>query len=331
MKLPSLVFAILLLAPLVVLAQSPSKRLHELFEEEWQYNLRQSPTMASNLGDKRYNDRWPDVSLTTIAEQHEHQRGLLKRLLDFDVSQLPRADKLNLDLLRRQIEVDLEEYAYQWHFVPLNQRDGIQDESSLADAMSFQTVKDYEDWLARLKSFSVYMEQTIALMRAGVAVKMVQPQVVMQRVPAQIKRQIVEEPTASLYYKPFKSFPPDMASTDRERLEREAQEAIRERIVPAYRKFYGFFEREYFPACLKGIGAHQLPRGQDFYAYLARKHTTTKLTPKEIHEIGLSEVKRIRAEMERIKQKVGFEGSLAEFFQHLRTAPQFHYTDPNGS
>jgi uncharacterized protein (DUF885 family) len=166
-------------------------------------------------------------------------------------------------------------------------------------------------------------------MRAGIAAKMVQPQVVMRRLPGQIKRQIVEEPTASLFYKPFKSFPINMAAADRERLEREAQAAIREQVVPAYRKFFGFFEREYFPACLKGIGAWQLPDGQGFYAFLARKHTTTKLTPEQIHETGLEEVKRIRIEMERIKQTVGFKGSLAEFFEYLRTDPRFRFKDPD--
>jgi prolyl oligopeptidase len=150
----------------------------------------------------------------------------------------------------------------------------------------------------------------------------------MKRVPAQIKRQIVEEPSTSLFYKPFKSFPPEIEQSDRDRLQREAEAAIREKIVPAYRKFLGFFEREYFPACLKDVGASRLPRGQDFYSFLARKHTTTKLSPHEIHEIGLSEVKRIRNEMEQIKQQVGFTGSLTEFFEHLRTAPQFYFTDP---
>lgn len=329
MNFTQVFFVILLLVPVLARAQSPAERLQSLFEDEWQYNLRESPMTASYLGDKRYNDRWPDVSLKSIADREEHQRHLLKRLAEFDNAQLSKSDQLNLDLFHRQIDVELEENSFQWYLVPLNQRDGIQDQSTLADALTFQTVKDFEDWLARLRSFPVYMDQTIALMRAGISAKMVQPQVVMQRVPAQIKRQIVEDPTASLYYKPFKSFPPDIPAADRERLQREAQEAIRERIVPAYRKFYGFFEREYFPACLKGVGAHQLPRGKEFYAYLAKMHTTTKLTPQEIHEIGLAEVKRIRAEMEQIKTKIGFEGSLAEFFQHLRTAPQFHYSDPN--
>ena len=319
----------LLMNSLVGWAQSPAEQLQTLFEEEWQYSLRESPTMASALGDRRYNERWPDLSAAALAKRHEHQKELLGRLAKIDATKLSSTDRLNLDLFRRQIEVDLEEFPFLWHLVPINQREGIQDESSLADSLPFHALKDYEDWLARLKFFPGYMDQTIALMRAGVEAKMVQPQVVMQRLPGQIKRQIVEEPTASLYYKPFKSFPPEVESADRERLQREAQAAIREKIVPAYRKFLGFFEREYFPACLKEIGASRLPRGQEFYAFLARKHTTTEFTPHEIHEVGLSEVKRIRSEMERIKTDVGFKGSLAEFFEHLRTAPQFHFTDPN--
>ena len=324
-----MVVIVLLLSPLNAIAIEPSEQLRTLLEEEWQYNLRESPVTATYLGDNRYNDRWADVSLLAIAKRDEHQREVLERLKTIDTGSLTPAERLNLSLYRRQLEIDLEELPYLWHLVPLNHREGIQDENSVADARSFATLKDYEDWLARLKSFPQYMDQTISLMRAGVAAGMVQPQIVMQRVPAQIRRQIVEDPTTSLFYKPFKSFSGDIADGDRGRLQREAQAAIREHIVPAYRKFLGFFEREYFPACLKDVGAWQLPRGQEFYAFLVRKHTTTNLTPQEIHDIGLSEVKRIRTEMERIKQQVGFQGSLKEFFAHLRTAPEFHFTDAN--
>lgn len=309
--------------------QTSSEQLHALFEEEWQYTLRESPTMASYLGDKRYNDCWPDVSLAAISRRNDHQKALLDRLKAIDESKLSADDRINLDLFRRQIQVDLEEFPFLWHLVPLNQRDGIQDESSLADSISFLNVSDYEDWIKRLRTFPQYMDQTIALMRAGIHAGMVQPQIVMRRLPAQIKRQIVEDPATSLYYKPFKTFAPDVANEQRERLQREAQAAIREQIVPAYRKFLGFFEREYFPACLKGTGASQLPKGAEFYAFLARKHTTTRLTPQEIHTIGLSEVQRIREEMEKIKDQVQFSGTLNQFFEHLRTAPQFYFTDPN--
>lgn len=309
--------------------QTPGEQLTKLFEDEWEYTLREAPTFASHLGDKRYNDRWPDVSLSTMLRRHAHQLEVLQTLTKIDEAALSLADKLNYRLFRRQVEMDAAEFAFNWHLVPLDHRSGIQDESSVGDSLAFTTVKDYEDWIARLRSFPTYMDQTIAIMRAGIAAKMVQPQIVMNRLPTQIRRQIVEDPTASLYYKPFKSFPPEFTTADRERLQREAQAAIREQLVPSYRKLLGFFEREYFPACLPEIGASRLPKGQEFYAFLARKHTTTDLTPAEIHEIGLSEVKRIRSAMEGIKERVGFQGTLAEFFDHLRSAPEFRYTDAN--
>ncbi len=322
-------FLFVMLMAVAASGQTPGEQLTKLFDEEWEYTLREAPTFASHLGDKRYNDRWPDVSLSTMLRRHAHQLEVLQTLSKIDEAALSPADKLNYRLFRRQIEVDAAEFAFNWHLVPLDHRSGIQDESSVGDSLAFTTVKDYEDWIARLRSFPTYMDQTIAIMRAGIAAKMVQPQIVMNRLPTQIRRQIVEDPATSLYYKPFKSFPPEFTTADRERLQREAQAAIREQLVPSYRKLLGFFEREYFPACLPEIGASRLPKGQEFYAFLARKHTTTYLTPAQIHEIGLSEVKRIRAAMEGIKERVGFQGTLAEFFEHLRTAPEFRYTDAN--
>lgn len=327
----SLVFGFLFvtLTAITAVGQTPSEQLTKLFDDQWEYTLREAPTFASHLGDKRYNDRWPDVSLSTMLRRHAHQLELLQKLARIDEATLSPVDKLNYRLFRRQVEVDAAEFAFNWHLVPLDHRNGIQDESSVGDSLSFTTIKDYEDWIARLRSFPTYMDQTIAVMRAGIAAKMVQPQIVMNRLPAQIRKQIVEDPATSLYYKPFKSFPAEFTTAERERLQREAQAAIREQLVPSYRKLLGFFEREYFPACLPEIGASRLPKGQEFYAFLARKHTTTDLTPAQIHEIGLSEVKRIRTAMEGIKERVGFQGTLAEFFDHLRTAPQYRYTDAN--
>ena len=313
----------------VTWAQTPGERLSKLFDEEWEYGLKESPTFASHLGDKRYNDHWADTSLAAIKRRHLHQVELLKKLADFDEKQLTPAQRLNFRLFRRHVEVELEEYPFQWHLVPLDHRHGIQSVNSVADSMSFTDVKDYEDWIARLRSIPVLVDQTITLMRAGIDAKMVQPQIVMRRLPAQIRNQIVEDPTTSLFYKPFRSIPASIAESDRDRLQREGQAAIREHVVPAYRKFLGFFDREYLPACMPGIGASRLPNGQEFYAFLARKHTTTNLTPRQIHEIGLSEVRRIRSEMERIRAQVGFQGTLTEFFEHLRTAPQYRYTDAN--
>src|SRR6476661_10118183 len=155
-----------------------TKRFRDLLASEWEYRLREAPTFASHLGDKRYNDRWPDVTLEAIARRHEHQREALASLDTIDRQQLSPLDRLNYQLFRKEIAEEIEEYPFHWHLVPLDQRGGIQTENELADALSFTTVKDYEDWIARLRSFPKYMEQTIALLRAGIKERIVQPTVV---------------------------------------------------------------------------------------------------------------------------------------------------------
>jgi prolyl oligopeptidase len=303
-------------------------RLQTLFDAEWEYGLRESPTWASHLGDKRYNDRWRDLSTDAVARRHQHNLDVLRQLDAIPQMELNATERLNYRLFRRQLEWDIEGFAFQGHLMPLDQRGGIQDENSVADGISFDSVKDYEDWLARLRAFPAYVDQTIALMRRGIQARVVQPQIVMRRVPAQIKKQIVDDPKESLFYKPFKSFPADVAADERERLQRAAQTAVKDHVVPAFRQFAEFFEKEYLPGCFAGVGAWQLPRGDEFYAYSARQYTTTDLTPQQIHDIGKSEVARIRGEMERIKDEVKFAGSLLEFFEHLRTDPKFQIREP---
>jgi uncharacterized protein (DUF885 family) len=314
--------------PVFAQPSSAGAKLQAVFDAEWEYGLREAPTWASHLGDKRYNDRWSDVSLAALQRRHQHARDVLRQLDALPQVELTITEKLNYRLFRRQLEWDVEGFAFQGYLMPLDQRGGIQDESSVADSLSFDSVKDYEDWLARLRAFSAYMDQTIALLHRGVELGVVQPQIVMQRVPAQIRRQIVDNPSDSLFYKPFKTFSADISPADKERLQLAAQEAIRNQIVPSFRKFATFFENEYLPKCFSGVGAWQLPRGDEFYAFTARQFTTTKLTPPEIHNIGLQEVARIRAEMEQIKEQVKFSGSLLEFFEHLRTDAKFQIRDP---
>ena len=324
-----MIFAVLAAMSSASAQEKPlAQELNDLYAAEWEITLREAPTFASHLGDLRYNDRWPDVSLAAIERRHEHQREVLARLQAIDASQLAASDRLNYLLYRHQTETDLAEYPFRWWLVPLNQREGIQDENSLADSLRFQTVKDYEDWIARLKAFPAYLDQTLGLMRQGIKEKIVQPKVVMRRIPEQIKRQIVDDPAESLYYKPLKKFPDEIAAADRERLQKAAQQTIADGVVPAYKRFLTFFEGEYLPACFDEVGAWQLPRGEEFYALRCRVYTTTNLTPDEIHAIGLGEVARIRKEMEAIQKQVGFEGSFQQFLHSLRTDKRHYYETP---
>ncbi len=306
-----------------------SEDFHQFLEEHWEWKLEANPLEATYLGDKRYNDRWPDLRPETLQDEQQQLRKFLKRLRTIDSSQLQGEDAVSYQLFERKLRMEIEGFQYGWHFVPFNQRGGIQTANEIADQLSFKTVKDYEDWLTRLETFDTYMDQTIGLMQEGVDQGIVHAKVVMQRIPNQIRRQIVDTPRASLFWQAFRSFPNDFDEATRTRLEKRAEAAIADVIVPAFRKLDTFFTETYFPACFDEVGVRQIPNGQEFYAHRARLYTTTDLTPQEIHDIGLAEVARIRKEMEAIIREVEFEGSFGEFLEFLRTDEQFYYDDPN--
>ena len=316
-------------AALTASGQQPaSKALHDLFTSEWDYDMQQHPEEASNLGDRRWNDRWSDESMEAIASRDAHNQDVLARLAKIDRSGLSAADQLNYDLFKKQYTNRIERYHYRWFLLPLNQREGIQTIDELADALRFETVKDYEDWIARLNRFPVLMDQTMALMRQGIKERMVHPKIIMQRIPAQIDKQIVTDPSRSGFYKPFEHFSSQISSADQQRLRSAAQQAVAQQIVPAFQKFKQFFVSEYLPACYDQVGAWQLPRGDELYAFFVREFTTTNATPEQVHQTGLREVERIRSEMQQIMEQTRFKGTRQEFFKFLRTDPQFFYKTP---
>jgi prolyl oligopeptidase len=290
-------------------AEGAGTVLHALFDREWESTLQESPTLASSLGDRRYNHLWPDVSLAAIERRHQRRLGVLTQLDEIDYNALSDEDKINYTLFRRQHEVGVEGHE-------------------LADRLRFTTLKDYQDWIGRLRSFSAYMDQTLALMREGARSGVIHPRVIMERVTDQVAAQIVEDPTQSMFFKPFKTIPESFPQDVQNQLIAEAAQAISQSVIPAFRRFHIFFAREYLPKCPARVGAWQLPRGQEMYAHFARLYTTTKLTPEEIHNIGLMEVQRIRAEMEKIIKQVEFRGTFQQFLEFLRTDPQFYYSDP---
>jgi uncharacterized protein (DUF885 family) len=331
--LPLILYA-LLLFPLALMAQAPrssqaSRTLHDLFAAEWDYDMQQDPVRASMLGDRRWNDRWPEVDPAAVTRRHEHYRDVLTRLASIDRASLPPPDQLNYDLFRREYETRSEEYAHRLYLIPLDQREGVQTRAELGEALRFETVKDYEDWIARLRSFPAYMDGTIELMREVAAARLVQPKLIMQRVLGQVQKQVVSDPEASPFHQPFTRFPEAMPAADRTRLASAGKEAIRTGVVPSFSRFERFIADEYLPKAFDQVGIWQAPSGGDIYEFAVRKHTSTRLTPEEIHELGVKEVSRIRREMESLKARTGFSGSLAEFFRFLRTDPRFYYTSPD--
>ena len=308
-------------------ASTPSGALHALFASEWDVEMREWPTRASSLGDRRFDDRWPDISPAGFARRAAHARELQARVHAVDPAPLSPDDRLSLDLFTREVDVAVEGEPYRlWHIV-LDQRDGVQTADDLGSSLRFATTADYDAWIARLRAVPAYVDGAIATLREGTKEHIVQPRVVMERVPAQIAKQVVSDPEQSPFWRPLRSMPASIPQADRDRIAQGARAAIIGAVVPAYRRLGEYFSREYLPSCLPDVGAWQLPRGGDAYAYLVRMQTTTKLTPEQVHDVGLREVARIRGEMLALMARVGFKGTLPEFFAWLRTDPQFFYAD----
>ncbi len=307
-------------------ADPVAKQFADFLATEWEYSLQQNPTWASSLGDHRFDDRWEDASLAAILARHVHAQKALDALRAINRAALSPADQLNDDLFLRNLQTDIEGERFHFYLCPLSQQGGVQTADEVLTSLSFETAKDYENWLARLEKLPALIEQTMAVMRQGIQEKLVWPKIVMGRIPAQIARQTVNNPEESPFYKPFKTFPATVSASEAAEFRERASQIIGSAVLPAYRRFADFFAKDYLPACYDGVGIWQMPHGGEAYAYFARQHTTTNLTPAQIHQIGLDEVARIHGEMETLKTKVNFQGTLAEFFQYLRTDPKFFYS-----
>lgn len=309
-------------------AQGGSKALHDLFASAWDYEMEHRPEEASELGDRRWNDRWGDKSPEGYAERDRHDQEVLAQLAQIDRGRLNRTDQLNYDLFQKRYADRVEQFRLHWYLMDFNQREGPQTSDTLGDALRFETLKDYQDWLTRMRAIPRFLDGFTALLRQGMRERMVHPRIIMERMPGQIEKQIVSDPARSGYYKPFRRFPKEISAADQQRLQEEARQAVMRQIVPAFTRLKQFFENEYLPACYGQVGAWQLPHGDELYAYFVRHYTTTNLTPEEVHQTGLREVARINREMDQVMRQTGFKGSRDEFFKFLRSDPQFFYKTP---
>jgi len=329
-----LLAAVLCAAALPVRAQTSAEEnsqnpiLQKLFADEWERGLRESPEGASYNGDSRFNDRWTDLSLPAIARREAGDRAALEQLHAIDRKGLSAADQLDYDTFEWNLQRSIERQKFHEYQQPVSHQGGPQTADGIAEVLPFASLKDYQDWLKRLQALPMVIDQVIVLMQEGVKAGNLPPRVLMQRVPAQIAGQVVDDPTTSAFYKPFLRFPDAISASDRNQLQDEAKRVIGSDVVPAYRKLQAYFNDEYLPRTRESIAATDLPDGKAYYDFLARYYTTTDLTADQIHGIGLKEVARIRAEMEKVKDQAGFKGSMAEFFTYLRSDPKFFYKTP---
>jgi uncharacterized protein (DUF885 family) len=326
MRIRSLVTCVAMLASLAgPAAADPVSDLHALFDAAWERDLEESPLAATSFGDPRYNDRWPDLSPAALERSHELDEKALADLARIPRAQLPVAEQLNYDLFEREYRNRLEAWPFKPQLYSFSHRESLPVANEVVELIGFRTVKDYEDWIVRLERLGTYVDQNILLLKQGQRERRTQPRSVMSRVPSQIAAQLVAKPEDSPYYAPFRKFPDSIAGADRERLAAKARDAIGKVVIPAYGRLDTYFSKEYLPKLRTTDGVWDTTDGGAYYQNRIRYHTTTSLSADEIHEIGLKEVARIRAEMDKIIAQVGFKGSFQDFVQHLRTDPQFYY------
>ena len=308
--------------------ETESEKLHNLFNDVWGWGLQEFPTRATYLGDYRYNDRLANMSLVSIQGRHKKNKTILRKLENLNREQLDPNDKLNYDLFHKNITRNIAAHPFKDYLMPVDQMGGVQiNFPNLVDITPFRNQNDFDNYLARLFLFPEYMDQIIALMQEGLKNNITPPKIVLQKVPNQISVQYQFDVKNSPFYKPFEKNIGSLPDSVRANYQELAVKSIKNHVFTSYRNLFDFFTEEYLPKARKNISAISLPHGDDYYAFKVKYYTTTNKTPSEIHSIGLSEVTRIRLEMEKVIKDSGFTGSFKEFITYLRTNPDFYYNN----
>jgi uncharacterized protein (DUF885 family) len=304
---------------------SPETALGNLLARDWEWRLEESPILATLVGDPRYDDRWPDVSLEAHARRGDYYRDLLKRARAIDRLALPAAARMNLDLFVYETGLAVEGLAFHDELLPLTQMNGVQmDVADLLGLAPRSSVAHYDNVVARLRAVGRLVDQTIAVLREGAARGITPPRAIMDAVPGQVAAQIADDPGAApITAVVLADLPADLDGAAARRIRDAVLRAVREAVVPAYRRLHAFLTDEYLPKTRATLALSALPDGEAWYAYLARLMTSRDLTPKEIHAIGVEEVARIRAEMMETMRAAGHGGDLRVFLTFLRDDPRF--------
>jgi uncharacterized protein (DUF885 family) len=330
----------ILLAPLGFLAadaalaaKAANAPLIKLFDQSWQEDLADDPIAATSLGDARYNDKWPDMTQVAIDARQKKNYARLQALTKINREKLEKADQVNYDLFQREIKQNIGAYQFKPYMFDLGPMQGPQLLSQVAEFAPFKTVKDYDNWVARLNTSGVFVDQWIALFTQGVTEHLTQPRIVVNKVLEQLKGQLVTDPEASPFYAPFKNMPAGIPETDKARLQAAGKLAVQNVALPAMQRFDKFLREVYLPGSRDTVGIYDIPGGDQYYRNRMALYTSIdNADAARIHNIGLDEVKRIRAEMEKTLENINFVGNdkdprseLDQFLSFMRADPRFYY------
>jgi uncharacterized protein (DUF885 family) len=310
--------------------RAASAQLERLFADEWEFTLQEYPMFATSFGDHRFDDKLERVSEADHERRHAKERGFYERLKTIDRGALTPDEQLNCDLFKRGAELGIEGFQFRTYRMPISKMGGFHSGfGELPIEVPLRTTEQYENYIARIRAFKQLTDDHIDIMRAGMRGGQVPADVTLVGVEKTIEPHIVDDPEKSLLFKPFAEFPSTVPEKNRARLVEAGRKAIAGSLVPAYKRFLEFVTTEYVPAARTEIAASALPNGEAYYTHCIEAATSLKLTPQEIHETGLAEVKRIRAEMDQVIRDVKFDGDFRAFVQFLRTDAQFYATTPD--
>jgi len=306
------------------------QQLEQIIEEHWNYTLKESPLTATRAGVNKYNHLLDGASKADNQRRLDAEKLLLKRINKINTEKLSDANRVNHQLFKWVIEDSIESYELNLSRIPLTTfYSFFLSVLSMSDGLAMNSEKDYQDYIARLKQIPRYFDENIDNMRDGIKTQFTLPKIVVEGILPTVHAQVYDDPVKSSLYKPFLKMSDKLGESTQKELQAAAKKAISTLAIPAFKKFADFFGGEYLEAATATLGAEQMNNGKAYYAHQIKKYTTlTDTTAKEIHQIGLNEVKRIRAEMSEVIKAAEFDGSFEEFTQFLRTDPQFYAKTP---
>jgi uncharacterized protein (DUF885 family) len=318
MKTRNSVFALLLLG-----FAANGGELDRLFDEYWNYELEQNPFLATASGDYRFNAQVPDASAAAQRARLERLASLAERLAAADTT---ADDELSAGILAFILKHDIALGKFEtWRMPFLSDAGFHMDIGYVVSSTRFEGADDFRDYLERLEALPGYFKQNLTNMQAGLDAGFTQPQAIMDNILPSFESQVIATAETHTLYAPFASMPDTISVSEQEKLRRQGKQVLEEDVIPAYAEVLYFMRERYIPNARTSLGASEQPDGRDYYAALVRFFTTLdSATPEDVHERGLAEVARIRAEMNEVIAETDFEGSFEEFLYFLRTDPQFY-------
>jgi uncharacterized protein (DUF885 family) len=309
--------------------KSANGPLLKLFDTTWQEDLADNPIQATQIGDARFNDKLPDMTQIAIDLRQKRNYARLQALAKIQRDKLDKADQLNYDLFQRDIKTRIGEYQFKPWMFKVSTYEGPQMLAQVAEFAPFATVKDYDNWIARINASGPFVDQWILQLTQGTQERLTQPRVIINKVLEQMKGPLTSDAEANPFYAPFKKMPAGIPDAEKARLTAAAKTAIQTIAIPAFQRFDKFLREVYLPASRDNVGIYEIPGGDQYYRNRIQYYTTLdNPDPARIHNMGLEEVKRIRAEMDKTLEGINFLGTLDQFLGFLRNDPRFFYKTP---